>query len=154
MAVLRDMGIIAPRIVDKVVKARNYLEHKYQAPVQEQVEDALDIATLFVTSLDRALHFFQGSYEIGTLRDDVEEHDYLIFDKALSISFNGDKPQFILRGYVLDPSLKSNKGIGQAFVMPKDKGYLDIIKLALRVEKANDLEAEASRLISLLAGGK
>jgi hypothetical protein len=148
MVMLSDMGIIAPRIVNKVVKARNYLEHEYQAPVQEQVEDALDIAFLFVTSLDRTLNFFSDSYSLmGTDKDE---------ERTLLISFDTDKPRFILTGYVLDSISKEKKTIGKALVMPKGKGYLDLIRLSVYVEKSNNDESntEVSRLISLLSVGK
>jgi hypothetical protein len=156
MAMLRDMGIIAPRIVNKVVKARNYLEHEYQAPVQEQVEDALDIALLFVTSLDRALSFFPAQYKLSGA-DEARGHDYLKledFDRALWIIFDRAKPRFALEGTILDPISKEDKTIGEALVMPKEKGYLDLIKLSICAEKSSDPDAEASCLISLLSGGK
>jgi hypothetical protein len=162
MAMLRDMGIIAPRIVNKVVKARNYLEHEYQAPMQEQVEDALDIARLFVISLDR---FFPYCYELGGANE-ARGHDYLIvedFDRTLPVWFDYRKPCFTLTGNVLDPISKEYKTIGEALVMSKEKGYLDLIKLAMYAKNAEysnsdnldaEAQAEASRLISLLSGNK
>jgi hypothetical protein len=48
MGYLQDVGIIAPRILKKINEKRNLLEHEYKKPTQEQVEDALDVATLFI----------------------------------------------------------------------------------------------------------
>jgi hypothetical protein len=36
MDLLTEIGVVAPRIVTKVVRARNYLEHEYRKPEKEQ----------------------------------------------------------------------------------------------------------------------
>ena len=51
MGLLTEIGVVAPRIVTKVVRARNYLEHEYRKPEKEQVEDAVDVTTLAETRL-------------------------------------------------------------------------------------------------------
>ncbi len=77
-------------------------------------------------------------------------------ERTLLISFDTDKPRFILTGYVLDSISKEKKTIGKALVMPKGKGYLDLIRLSVYVEKSNNDESntEVSRLISLLCASK
>ena len=67
MDILTEIGVIAPRIVTKVIRARNYLEHEYRQPEKEQVEDAVDVATLFVTALGRSLDNFLDSFDIVNL---------------------------------------------------------------------------------------
>lgn len=157
MDLLRNMGIVAPRIVNKVVKARNYLEHEFKFPEQEQVEDAIDIANLFVISLDRALHFFPDHYILGTVVDGVyDELNDPFMDKTLSVRFNESEPQFILTGYVhLDPTAKPTirlTEIGKSFIKPNDKGFIDLVKLSLEVEKDTDgIIESAKKLLSLLA---
>ena len=56
--ILRDIGVVAPRIIRKVRHARNLLEHDYVCPERKEVEDALDIATLFVLAIDRVFLLF------------------------------------------------------------------------------------------------
>jgi len=46
---IRKSGIIAPRILEKINKLRNKLEHEFKIPSKAEVEDALDIALLFVS---------------------------------------------------------------------------------------------------------
>ncbi|SHL96316.1 hypothetical protein [Mucilaginibacter sp. OK098] len=50
---VKELGIIAPRILNKVNKQRNLLEHQFIKPELTIVEDFLDIAMLFVASTDR-----------------------------------------------------------------------------------------------------
>ncbi|MFT3663949.1 hypothetical protein [Piscinibacter sp.] len=48
---IRDLGLVAPRVVRKVVQLRNVLEHRYYKPSRVEVEDAVDVATLFLGAL-------------------------------------------------------------------------------------------------------
>lgn len=45
------LGIVAPRILMKVARARNSLEHNWRKPSGNEVGDAVDIATLFIAAL-------------------------------------------------------------------------------------------------------
>jgi len=46
---ISDSGLVAPRILRKVNTLRNRMEHDHAVPSRQQVEDALDVATLFVS---------------------------------------------------------------------------------------------------------
>ncbi len=46
---LAESGFVAPRILRRLNQLRNNLEHEFDPPSREQVEDALDIATLFIS---------------------------------------------------------------------------------------------------------
>jgi hypothetical protein len=50
---LKNKKIIAPRILEKINRIRNLLEHEFKVPQQEAVEDALDVATLFIGYAER-----------------------------------------------------------------------------------------------------
>lgn len=47
---LKALGLLAPSLLRKVVDMRNILEHEYTTPGLKNVEEALDIASLFVMS--------------------------------------------------------------------------------------------------------
>ncbi len=47
---VRALGLMAPSLLRKVVDMRNILEHEYATPELGKVEEALDIASLFVMS--------------------------------------------------------------------------------------------------------
>jgi hypothetical protein len=42
-------GVLAPRILRRITQLRNRLEHEFATPSKRDVEDALDVATLFVS---------------------------------------------------------------------------------------------------------
>jgi len=52
---LNNIGIISPKILTKINKKRNLLEHEYKNPNKEEVEDALDVAELFIAYTDKYL---------------------------------------------------------------------------------------------------
>ncbi|MGD0458252.1 MAG: hypothetical protein ABSC21_10975 [Terriglobia bacterium] len=46
---ISEIGVVAPRILHHVNQLRNLLEHEFAPPSKQQVEDALDVATLFIS---------------------------------------------------------------------------------------------------------
>ena len=46
---ISESGLVAPRILRNVNALRNRLEHDHAVPSKQQVEDSLDVATLFVS---------------------------------------------------------------------------------------------------------
>jgi hypothetical protein len=53
ITLISELGILAPRVLHKVNKQRNLLEHQFIKPLKGSVEDFLDIAMLFIASTDR-----------------------------------------------------------------------------------------------------
>jgi hypothetical protein len=51
---IKNFGILAPRILEKINKLRNKLEHEYKIPFKSDAEDALDISLLFVSYAEMA----------------------------------------------------------------------------------------------------
>ena len=56
--VLQEFGIVASRIIKKIRKVKNLMEHEYILPKIEVAEDAVDIAMLFEASANRVFHLF------------------------------------------------------------------------------------------------
>ena len=48
LQILAELGILAPRILHRINHKRNLLEHQYTEPTKDAVEDALDVAVLFI----------------------------------------------------------------------------------------------------------
>lgn len=75
---LNSIGIISPRILKKINKRRNLLEHEYKYPNEEEVEDALDVAELFIRYTNKYL--LRAHSEID-LYYDLEEETYFLSAK-------------------------------------------------------------------------
>ncbi|MGO3439414.1 MAG: hypothetical protein ACTINB_11615 [Serratia liquefaciens] len=48
MDFLESIGIVRPRIIDKINKLRNEIEHEYRDATLEEAEDVIDIVLLFI----------------------------------------------------------------------------------------------------------
>jgi len=73
--VLQRFQIIAPRVLNKINKTRNLMEHQYVKPNGEQVEDFLDIVSLFIASTDRYVTNFAVEVRYGN-DEDIELHKF------------------------------------------------------------------------------
>jgi len=109
--ILNDVGILSPRILKKINKERNSLEHDYLKPDPEKVEDAVDVAKLFLNYTDRYLKaaitsfcfFIDDNNPVEVNLDYVhgkiifstfpEDHDTYVIDSKVikEISANSDE---------------------------------------------------------------
>jgi hypothetical protein len=79
---ITKIGIVAPRILRRLTALRNRLEHEFAPPSQEQVEDALDITTLFL-SYAELVHVPSLNWSLAdkaTVRYDYESMVFHFFD--------------------------------------------------------------------------
>lgn len=124
---LLDTGFIAPRILRRVNNARNLLEHEYRSPSSEVVEEALDIAALFVGATSRRLEVFEDEFAVGNAS---EQLDFFTFERELIFGFDDERHVFRVRGII------SNRSEHERFeaietgrhleAMPKEVGTVEI----------------------------
>lgn len=88
---IEDVGILAPRILKKVNKIRNLLEHEFQKPSVEEAEDAVDIATLFVEATDKVFVNFMDSFWIA--REGSENRPTIIKKNGRTIVLDNELPK-------------------------------------------------------------
>jgi hypothetical protein len=158
MKKLGDLGMVAPRIVNKVVKARNYLEHEYKKPEKEQVEDAVDIATLFVISLDKALRNFWDSFIISTVVDRVLDEGHPFCDKWITVRYDEEKFDYELSGLIFDeqPTTESRhaRNIAPIIIGPHDIGFVELVNLSFSLNNPvsdDEIKQRATQLIHVLS---
>jgi hypothetical protein len=60
---LKEAGVLAPTVLERINTKRNKLEHYYKIPLVEEVEDALDISRLFIESTDAFLNRTFDAFE-------------------------------------------------------------------------------------------
>jgi hypothetical protein len=146
---LRDLGLVAPRVIRKIVQLRNVLEHEYYKPTITEVEDALDITALFVATLKP--YFKGGSYMEGTwLADElsVNPRGEVTRTKTHTTWRHDAEPRYTYaNGVYIDSEIGSkcvhlslvldNVEVGVAEIEPKDASYIALQGLLLRAEIDN-----------------
>lgn len=76
---LREKHIVAPRVLEKINRTRNMLEHEFKKPSIGNVEDALDIVTLFI-GYSKQLKRVPDSIHLG-IDEKTTEYFNVFFDK-------------------------------------------------------------------------
>ena len=161
---LHALGLVAPRIIRKIVQLRNVLEHEYYKPTQAEVEDALDITALFVATLRP--FFAGGSYmESCWIADELSANSRGEFTRTKTHTTwrHDNEPKFTFaHGVFIDSEIGSKKielslieenvEVGVVLIEPKDLGYLELQSLLLRaqVEAFDFGRAGANRFLKVL----
>ena len=112
MDLLSKVGVIAQRILKKVNRKRNELEHDFKKPSRENVEDFFDVANLFLYYTERLVSY---TYD--------QEFEWYCGDEEPWLRIKLNKGNF-------DLELRSRKGEGKKIKVSIDDGdnYLKILK--------------------------
>jgi uncharacterized protein YutE (UPF0331/DUF86 family) len=111
LELLNEIGIIAPKILRKVNKIRNLLEHQYKVPNKGEVEDAIDVALLFLEATRKYIYYF------------IDECGLYDEERRISMEFN-DKREMVIEII----SRTSNK-IENLSLSYKQAAFVDWLKL-------------------------
>jgi hypothetical protein len=133
---IKEIGLVAPRILTKVNKTRNLLEHEFKNPERSQVEDAVDIATLFV-KLTNGIFFnfihqviFEESYKNLNLKGKAFELGKTA--KGISLWFEEQYSGFLIEGFDRNKQIMSYKA------MPGMPEHLSLMKLFVHISTSDD----------------
>lgn len=140
IATLQSLGLVAPRILRRVSSARNLLEHEYRRPAAKDVEDAIDLAALFIASIKPVITLFGDEFCVGNAD---EQSDTFAFERQLSfamgVSGRENPPAFRIRAE------KNGIEIGEAFIDYRQTEFPSIVRLAVATDrgfKLNEALAE------------
>ncbi|MCK2149434.1 DUF4145 domain-containing protein [Marinobacter alexandrii] len=101
---LKEIGVVAPRILNKVNKVRNTLEHEFKSPERAFTEDAVDVATLFVKLTNEIFFGFYGQveYEQAYAGRGRRPHELGKTATGVRITFEETWSGFHIEGYVVN----------------------------------------------------
>lgn len=139
VSLLNNLGILAPRILRKVDNPRNLLEHEYKSPSLQEVEDALDLAALFIEATNRSIKPIGSDFSIAT-DGDVYPEPYNCHKNELIFHFSSDSKKFKIwpeKRFFKHPNSQvlSAKKIDIIFITPKEPIFADLIRIAVNIEK-------------------
>jgi hypothetical protein len=84
IALLGDLGFVAPRIIRRVSEKRNLLEHEYKRPTIDEVEESLDLAVLFVEALNRTKSFLVYGHKGLSCEHDPQRKEKFVGQSKIS----------------------------------------------------------------------
>ena len=88
LELIQKFEIIAPRVLNKINKTRNLMEHQYIKPKADQVEDFLDIASLFIASTEHyASNFIDNVDYINDINEEFQKYSEvnIVYDNIKAI---------------------------------------------------------------------
>ena len=143
LSLMTRCGFVAPRIMKKVSDARNLLEHEYRAPTKRRVEEALDIAALFVGATRRHLDYFEHEFCVGKKSEQIDD-----FDCSSELSFHYDEDKHYYHVIACENILPNTYGhrsdiMGKIKVDAKD----DLFPLLVKLTVAGDHEGKVKQAL-------
>jgi hypothetical protein len=135
---LRDIGFVAPRILKRANEARNRLEHEYISPSDNEVEDALDLAMLFIESGERGV----SSFSLGARPEYRGDGFDFEFKNELSFAFGFRNSGFTVWAFKDTPDAPLGKvadrpkyNVGEMVIGPEDPIYVDLVRIGIAVDQ-------------------
>ena len=147
---LADLGFIAPRILKRVTDARNILEHEFSAPTIDQVEEALDLASLFIGATNRHLETFWDEFSLGNID---EQDDLGNFKNELLFNFWNKTYHFDVVGRTninWGQQPKNDIIIGKVTIKPTDEIFTEIVALILAGNRETKIDQAMKKFFSTL----
>lgn len=133
LELLKEIGFVAPRIINKVNKNRNFLEHEFKMPSKDNVEDALDIANLFVSAVNGVLRNVWVDFYIKEVSGRDADRN---LENSISFSFDEEKKEW-------EATLFKNDNSFHSTIAPDHPNYNSIIKLTLSEGRNIKIEKDA-----------
>ena len=115
------------------------VEHQYKYPTLQEIEDALDLASLFLEATNRSLDIFSLEFLIVNTNEYFSE-PFDCYKYEVQFNFDEEQKQFWTRAgekYLRYPNAKYLKEIDydRLYIKPQDEIYVDILRLAFNAGK-------------------
>jgi hypothetical protein len=143
MELLRETGFVAPRILRRVDNARNLLEHEYRSPSIQEVEEALDLAALFIEATNRSISPMGTTFAMGN-EDEYIQNTVCDFQNRLFFAFDLDNGRFHVTGTRCTPAENRLLKVSRipiksdVCITNSDAMYIPILHLAVVVERNHE----------------
>jgi len=141
LKIIQALNLAPSYITSKTRLLRNKLEHYYKIPKKESVKEAIDIAELFIRSIEGKIKMIPDEFDITDKKNQIDTYEY---KSGTSIRFRIENKRFELR------VKKNKKIIGQVEVSAKDQEYFGLLRLVNSIEDEYECEESMKCIISLI----
>ncbi len=132
------LGISTGKLLSDIRIIRHKLEHEYIYPKKSEVEDAIDIAKMFISLIQAKFYLFEVEFKLSDKKNFKGD---LSFDNYLNFHFDEEKFQ-----YIITSNLKDQKII----IENTDKEYCALIRLANSVQDEFELTESLKYFLKII----
>ncbi|MDR7370058.1 hypothetical protein SAMN05444397_10948 [Flavobacterium aquidurense] len=142
LKLIHSLNLAPSLLVSKARTIRNKLEHYYQMPKETEVKEALDVADLFIRSIEGKIRLPNTMFYITDFNQCKEENNWKVF-KHIHFTYNTEKNFFHISLRELDTSKDS---IEEITIFANDKEYCALLNIMF----SNDDEATVDYAVKKL----
>jgi hypothetical protein len=134
---LKSLGLIAPRVLSKINKMRNVMEHEFKNPDSESVEDFIDIVALFIAATVSYTSDLMDNKYIGFTVNLRPEDGFVTLEADLhysrsELTFNFSRSY--IRDSISNKSIQLKRSQKAIVTIPSDHTcYKEVLKAYLEI---------------------
>lgn len=136
LKIIHSINLAPSLIISKTRTLRNKLEHVYQKPKSNDVKEALDIADLFIRSVEGKMTGIFTEFYLTDDKNCNEESNWKVFTH-LFFNYNPDELNFTIS---LKSVLDSDDTIEEIIINANDKEFCGLLNLMF--SNTDDFESE------------
>jgi hypothetical protein len=121
---------------------RNKLEHFYQRPKKILVSESLELAELFVLSIESKINIIPGQFSITDCKNQIKEQGH--FWTCIYVDFDYQHRKLILRFY------KERQNIGEILLTENDEIFFGIVKMINNLNDQSEMEDALKVFLKIL----
>ncbi len=141
LKLLRALDAAPLSLVTKIRSMRNLSEHEYKPPTVAQVSEAIEIAELFIGSLDNVINTFDCYFHIYDA-EHMPEKEGRLSATRLSIDYSDDQ-------FEITAKVKWQE-VGKVQIKNTEKQFLELVRLGINMRPGRDPEDALFELLQTI----
>lgn len=134
---INEIGLVAPRVLKRLNKLRNALEHDFVSPSRDEVEDFIDVASLFIELSNGLFRMYACQFAVY----DQQTHGN---KNGFQVNLNRDDNSMEVNMY------KTNGKVATYIVNPGEDEYIPLVKLAIKTDWGDSIETDEQLIQNMI----
>lgn len=143
LKIIHSLNLAPSILISKTRTLRNKLEHFYQKPTINEAKEALDVADLFIRSVEGKFKMLTNDFGL-TDEENYDGNDHWNFKNGLNFSFDTDKRNFGVRKVI------NKRNVEQFDIDCNYIEYYGLLRLMFSIDDDIDLDETLKVLLKQL----
>lgn len=126
---IKEVGLVAPRVLTRINKLRNLLEHEFVSPSRTVVEDYVDIANLFIELSNGLFRMYAWQFAV---------YDKRTYGHKNGIRVNLNREDNSMEVIMYNADGKTSTCI----IRPTNREYIPLVRLAIKTDWGDSTETD------------